>query len=326
MGKKIKSSSISAKMSLYTAMLITFLMCAVGFANYYYNRLSLQNQALDKGWSIVRSSTSFAAERMQSGNPELLHEHLQHVLANGDISYAALINAAGRVVAHTDGSLVGKPADIAGGLPSGNTVKIYVDSSGKPAGYDFVAPVTTKGGGILGYYRLGLDNTRFENMLREILYNTLLISLASVLAGIMLAKVLARHILKKPIEDLRAATEHIAAGDFTHRVPVRNMDELGSLASAFNIMTGHLANLFMSVRTSATELTRSSQLILNRSEDIRLATENSIWDRQSGKAQAPTEDSNTRRQLEALQDITLSAKKMSRLVDRLNALSLQFKL
>jgi len=35
---------------------------------------------------------------------------------------------------------------------------------------------------------------------------------------------------------------------------------------------------------------------------------------------------DNRKQLEALQEITSSAKKMARLVDRLNSLSLQFKL
>ena len=89
-------------------------------------------------------------------------------------------------------------------------------------------------------------------------------------------------------------------------------------------MTGHLANLFMSVRTSATELTRSSQVILSRSEDFRLAAEKV----KSGDEAINSKEAelDSKKQLQALSEITSTAKKMARLVDRLNSLALQFKL
>ncbi|MCL6610158.1 MAG: methyl-accepting chemotaxis protein [Peptococcaceae bacterium] len=322
MGKMAKTGSIASKMSLYTAMLITFLMVAVGTANYFHTRVLVESQAHEKGWSIVRSSTSFAAEHMQAGNPDLLREHMQHVLANGDISYAAIINAAGKIVSHTDPGQIGKETSLDGGLPAQNTVSVYTDAAGKRAGYDFIAPIITKGGSVMGYIRLGIDSQRYEKIIRDFLMHLLYISLASILAGIMLARVLAGQILKQPIQDLKEATEHIAAGNFTHRAPVRQLDELGGLALAFNSMTGHLANLFMSVRTSAAELTKSTQVILNRSQEFRNLAENAVREGTSGTTVI---DLSNRRQMEALQDITVSAKKVHRLVDRLNALSLQFK-
>lgn len=324
MGHKLKTSSVTFKMSLYLSLLITFLMAVVGFANYYSTRKAVESQALDKGWSIVRSATAFSAEHLQAGNPDLLHEHLENIRANEDVSYAAIINASGKIVAHSDQNQAGKSVSSAGNLPTGNTVRKYLDSSGKPSGYDFVAPIVSKGGSILGYFQLGLSSARQEALLMENTLNMLMISFAAIIAGIMLARVMARRILKKPIEDLKAATEHIAVGDFAYRVPVRQRDELGVLASAFNTMTGHLANLFMSVRTSATELTRSSQVILNRTEEFRMAVANPAPDGEAGSPEK--QEFMAQRQMEALQEISLSAKRMNRLVDRLNALSLQFKL
>ncbi|MFZ5631232.1 MAG: HAMP domain-containing protein [Bacillota bacterium] len=323
----MKSRSITFKMSLNMALLITFLMAVVGFGNYYSTMMTVRAQALDKGWSIVRSSSAFAAEHLQAGNPDLLREHLENIQASGDVSYAAIINAAGKIIAHTDQNQIGKAAPFAGALPSQKTVRTYTDSAGKASGNDFISPIITKGGSTIGYFQLGLDNSRHEAMLKDVILETLLISLAAVLAGIMLARVMAFRILKRPIDDLREATEHIASGNFSHQVPIRKMDELGSLATAFNTMTGHLANLFMSVRISATELTRSSQVILNRSEEFKMATENVRRAKTAGENEPAAETGiHETKQLEAIEEMTASARRMARLVDRLNALALQFKL
>ncbi len=313
MGKKRKKESITFKMGLYMALLITFLMATVGAANYHSTRTALKAQSLDKGWSIVRSATAFSAEHMQAGNPDLLKEHLENIMTDDDVTYAAIINAAGKIVASTGQGQTGKTVSREVGPPVKSTVGAYTGAGGRPAGHEFVAPIISRGGGTLGYFQLGLSSARQDALLKENALNMLLISLAAIVAGIMLAAVMAGRILKKPLGGLKEATGHIAAGDFSHRVRVSRMDELGELASAFNIMTGHLANLFMSVRTSATELNRSGKAILNSTGELRLAAEN-------------LPDSITRKHLEAISEIESSAKKMNRLVDRLNALSLQFKL
>jgi len=270
MSKKISTTTITFKMGLYMALLITFLMSAVGYGNYYSTRETMKIQSLEKGWGIVRSGTAFAAEHLQAGNPDLLIEHVRNIKANEDVTYAAIINAAGKIVAHTDQRQLFTTANFKGGPPTQNTVSYYTDSKGNPLGNNFLSPIITKGGSTVGYFQVGLDNSRYDALLNDILFNMLLLSLAGVVAGIMLARVMAGRILRKPIDDLREATEHIASGNFAHQVPVRQLDELGGLASAFNSMTGHLANLFISVRTSASELTRSSQVILSRSEEIKM--------------------------------------------------------
>lgn len=327
MGKRLSSKSITFKMSLNMALLIIFLMAAVGYGNYYSTSETLRIQSLEKGWGIVRSGTAFMAVNLQAGNPDNIKEHLENIAANEGVAYASIMNASGKVVAHTDPKQMGKTVTFNGGPPAKNLVTQYTDSKGRPIGNNFLAPIISKGGSIIGYFQLGLDNSRYQALLTDILVNMLLISFAAVVAGIMLARVMAGRILKQPIDDLKAATEHIASGDFAHQVPVRQLDELGSLAAAFNSMTGHLGNLFMSVRTSATELTKSSQVILSRSEDFRLATEKTCQgSEKESKDSSPDTDLNTRKQMEALQEITSSARKMARLVDRLNSLSLQFKL
>ena len=46
--------------------------------------------------------------------------------------------------------------------------------------------------------------------------------------------------ITRPLQELMAATRAVAAGDLTHRVPVRSQDEIGALAQAFNAMNEQL--------------------------------------------------------------------------------------
>ncbi|HBV98137.1 MAG: hypothetical protein JL50_00480 [Peptococcaceae bacterium BICA1-7] len=315
MSNRLGVRSITFKMSLSMSLLIVFLMAAVGCGNYYNSRETIRMQVLEKGWGIVRSGSAFAAEHLQAGNPNLLQEHLENIQANDDVSFAAIISASGKIVAHTSKNQIGKVITFDGGAPTGQLA----------VGYNFLSPIITKGGSTIGYFQLELDNSRYQMLLKGIIINMVLISFAALVAGIMLARVLSGRILKKPIGDLMSATEHIAAGNFAHQVPVHQMDELGSLATAFNSMTGHLANLFMSVRTSASELTRSSQVILSRTEDFKLAAEEACR-KEDPKEGCSGPFDGSKKQIEALEEITSSARKMARLVDRLNSLSLQFKL
>lgn len=61
-------------------------------------------------------------------------------------------------------------------------------------------------------------------------------SALALVLGIGLARTIAR-----PLRDLTAASAALAAGDLGRQVPVRSKDELGTLAQAFNQMSGDLA-------------------------------------------------------------------------------------
>ncbi|KJS17933.1 MAG: hypothetical protein VR69_02595 [Peptococcaceae bacterium BRH_c4b] len=315
---KQKNSSLTFKVGLAISLLIIFLMSAVGAANYYRTRTILENQVLDKGWSIVSTCAAFAKEYLRSGSPALPAEFLANIKAMPNVNYIMVMDKGGRVMNHTDPFYNGRNSGIS--LPEKPKARKYTDKTGAP-GIDFVAPVVTADGQTIGYFSLGLNTTGDEAMLKNLLYNMISITSAAVIAGLFLAMVLTRRILRKPIQDLMNATEHIAAGNFAHQVKVHNFDELGRLATAFNTMTGHLGNLFRSVQASAAEITKSSQIIISRAENFKqtMEGETSLSGSQSG-----IEGGNSS-QVENLQEITSTARRMARLVDRLNSLSLQFK-
>ncbi len=86
----------------------------------------------------------------------------------------------------------------------------------------------------------------------------LLAEIYLVAAGIALFMIVG---LSRAVNRLSRATEAIAGGDFTARIPVRRQDQLGELQRSFNAMTEHLEGL---VQTAAQKEVLDKELALAR--------------------------------------------------------------
>ena len=64
-------------------------------------------------------------------------------------------------------------------------------------------------------------------------------ALGATLVALLLGAFLARTI-SRPVRELTAATQRVAAGDLDVQVPIRTADELGELAGSFNLMSSDL--------------------------------------------------------------------------------------
>jgi len=69
---------------------------------------------------------------------------------------------------------------------------------------------------------------------RSLLYTLLLLLATALLTSILVWR------FTRPIKSLSIAARRVASGDFTSRVPADRLDEMGSLAAAFNEMTARL--------------------------------------------------------------------------------------
>jgi two-component system OmpR family sensor kinase/two-component system sensor histidine kinase BaeS len=135
-----------------------------------------------------------------------------------------LADAQGHVVGDTVGKLVGRslsPQETAEGVPitvNGRQVGTLIIAS-----LDAAGPATPAG-------------QFFGSLNRSILLAGLVAGLIALALGALLF-----FQLTAPIRQLTVAARAVAAGDLSHRVPVRAQDELGELAQAFNVMAESLA-------------------------------------------------------------------------------------
>lgn len=77
---------------------------------------------------------------------------------------------------------------------------------------------------------------------RKWLVSTLAIAGALVVAGLALAVIFSRRVVR-PLSELTAATARIAGGDLDAKVEARSRDEVGQLAAGFNQMAEHIRML-----------------------------------------------------------------------------------
>lgn len=260
--------SVTTKIAIALSILITFLIAAVGTSMVIRDYSLIRREFQDKGWNILHTALQFSRNYIQIGNMEFLNDLVKKIGTYKDVNYVMVLDTGGKVLAHTDDKQVGmryNDEETRNAMAAKtDVIKIHSAEKGKPAVMDFYSPVVTPGGSIMGYFRMGIDLSGLNRHARESALSIALICLAAILAGISLASLISKKILQKPLQDLTTATEKLATGDFSYKVPIHNLDELGDLATSFNTMTVHLANLIQSVKSSAADINKSAEQILGR--------------------------------------------------------------
>lgn len=132
--------------------------------------------------------------------------------------------------------------------------------------YEVVTPIRD-GNRELARLQIGISLARLN---REIAQTRLAIALlgAFILAAALVAVVLISNLLTRPLREVAAGAQRIAAGELTHRVPAGRGDEIGQLAATFNEMAAKIAERDASLRQLSKRL-----LSIQEQERVRIARE-----------------------------------------------------
>ncbi len=110
-----------------------------------------------------------------------------------------------------------------------------------------------KGDEVAGVLRLSLYLRDIRILLSLLRANIWRIGLAVTLLALLGAFLFTRTLVR-PIEEMKAASRRIAAGDFRAKVFLKNRDELRELAESFNFMTEEIKSLFDQLTRQKEEL------------------------------------------------------------------------
>lgn len=188
--------------------------------------------------SVTRDVAARAADLILLNDLFALHQLLEDTASNNaNVQYAFILDPQGRVLAHTFGDLF--PLD----LLAANTAapadhhRTTILQTNNGLVWDTAVPVLE---GRAGMARVGLSDASVRQSVGavtgQLLLTTVLVSIIGVTAAAFLT-----WILTRPILGLAAATQVVAAGDFSQRVRRWANDEIGVLADAFNQMTTELS-------------------------------------------------------------------------------------
>ncbi|HEX6159881.1 MAG TPA: ATP-binding protein, partial [Thermoanaerobaculia bacterium] len=132
--------------------------------------------------------------------------------------------------------------------------------------YEVVTPIRD-GDRLLARLQIGISLARLN---REIAQARLTIGLfgAFILGAALVAIVLIANLLTRPLREVAAGAQRIAAGELTHRVSDGRADEIGRLAATFNDMAAKIAERDASLRQLSRRL-----LVVQEQERVRIARE-----------------------------------------------------
>ena len=171
-------------------------------------------------------------------DPFSLHFHVEEMAKEKAVTYAAVLDASGVVLSHSDPTRIGDkladPFSLRALASDGIELERSRDKDGALV-YDLSAPIVV-GPRRVGTARLGFNQKSLKDALRGPKRRITLITAAAIALS-ALGTVLIVGWLTRALPKLAAAAREAGRGNFDVRVDVRSRDEIGTLARAFNDMT-----------------------------------------------------------------------------------------
>ena len=234
------------------AFIVSGLVFGWAFSRQFDSMLRLEFRK--RGETLARGLATTARLDVWSGDKQRLLRLASGALEEPDVVAAAIFNAKGEVQAAAEkvvGTLAAAPgprevADLTvemrkvrGGqnvLFFLSPVRLQREIGGGGDGFELLEPGRAARNEAIGTVEVALGLGEVERRIGEVQRTTMQITVIVVAVGIVLVFLLSR-VFVTPIERVAATARGIAAGDRRSRVRIRNRDELGELADAFNTMT-----------------------------------------------------------------------------------------
>ena len=219
-------------------------------------RVTLRDELHNQGVSIARDVAARSVDLLLVHDLYSVHQLLQDTLINNeDVRYAFIVSPEGEVLAHTFGERF--PSSLTDLNSVAPTARYHLLRLATEEGmvWDFAVPVFD---GRAGIARIGLSEqamqSTLDNVTRQLLLTTIIVSLAGVAAAMFLT-----WLITRPVLDLVKVTRAVARGDLSRSAPRWADDEIGRLSDSFNTMIADLSAARAETEAYNTELLRRNR-------------------------------------------------------------------
>ena len=187
-----------------------------------------------------------------------VRDELQKALATSEVTVAIVLDANGRVL--SDGSadnppwLQFVPEPIAKRMVESRQQVSEIVKGQILLGY----PVASPGGELLGFFYMKYSTEELERALTEVRRQSLLLTVALLALGGLLAWLLAWR-ATRPLTDMLAAVQEIGAGNLEATLPIDRSDEIGALGRGISAMAHNLLKTTTSIDRLDAEVAERKQ-------------------------------------------------------------------
>lgn len=240
----------------------------------YFGDLSYENgNLLDKNKSLINNRNEMVDD---------IKNHLDDVatifVKEGDDFKRITTNIKKADGSRAVGTMLGKDSAAYNDIING---EIYIGEAeilGNPYASAY-SPILDDSENVIGILFIGVPISEIDSLISkfsssQIKYMSLLI-LIILAGGVVLIYLITRSIAN-PINEITTYAEMVSTGDFTNSIDSRlfnRKDEIGKLASAFDLMCSNFKNLVGDIITSSDKILSSSQELSHSSLQVSTASE-----------------------------------------------------
>jgi adenylate cyclase len=231
---------LKVKLSLLIVTLLTLTVLLVSGFLLRAQQRTLTAEMRKRGETIAQHLAAGARNALLTKDDLALQLVVRDITRTADISYVAVTDAAGTVVAGSDPNSIGhrikRPA---GATPVGDGVVVQTLTMPWEADViDVSMPLVFRRVRVGAAY-VGFSQAVIDEAVAQARRRATIITLAMLAAGIG-GSVALGALLARPIAQLTRGTQAIAVGDFSVTLPVTSRDEIGALTQSFNDMAHEL--------------------------------------------------------------------------------------
>ena len=225
-----------------TMFIIIITIFLLSFVTLRQQKERLYRQTIKIGRVSLNYFTSNASVPLLEDNILRLNTLIKDAAAVEGLIYAIIVDHNRKIKAHTDIRKIDTTFDDFDNVKDVKkqedfTYFDYVSASGEHI-LNLTRPIVFKQK-ILGEVHVGVSIDFIKQLINKERLTIILLSVFIVLIGIAIAILLGFR-FSKPVSQLVLATQEIGAGNYRHKIVLARNDELGNLATAFNLMGGEL--------------------------------------------------------------------------------------
>ena len=235
--------SLQAKFLLGTVLVLCLVMAAVFAVVEHRQRVAIIEEAQRRGEVIVRNLAAVSSGPLLLYNFTGLEQNAARVAAEEDVVYAIVLDAEGKVAAHSlhpelVGSALPDEVDALAAKADSLVVQQTVLADTGESIYDFAVPIQVERQK-WGTVRVGLSKQRMQTQISQTRWEVGALTLVTLVLGGVAAALVARRIAR-PVRQLAEGAAAISRGELNQQIEPSTSDEIGHLAIAFNHMASQL--------------------------------------------------------------------------------------
>ncbi|MEK7994946.1 MAG: HAMP domain-containing protein, partial [Planctomycetota bacterium] len=240
-------NSLTTRLTVTFAVLLLAVTLAVTAFSVYRAKSALEENLRMHGRMLLSAMEMYAGDYLAGNDYSILQKYVEiTALRESVVSYVVIVNAEGRIIAHSDHSQEGKDeSDNAPTLKENSGVIERMTQYRNTQVLEFTAPVISYGMR-RGTIHLGLNYEGINRDLRNLflgiaLAGAVMLGAASLIVWTITGK------LASGLSELVDKTRKISEGELNIEVPEKGYREVRALAQAFNTMGQNLRSVLQQI-------------------------------------------------------------------------------